>query len=105
MKINFKEVDWIALGSALMIISATTVVAVWAYNYKYRECTSNPLTYGAKWVEDAFGYEVHGTITIFTDDPNLKAPTITFNNREIVIGDENNFIFDPRLLNLSGNNN
>lgn len=82
---KIKDYDWISLGAALLIIAATTFLVTYYFNIQNQKCISEPLVYGAKQMEEAFGYEVHGSILLLIDNPRIQHPTITFNSQNLTI--------------------
>lgn len=70
-------------GFALLLMLGSLIVGVAIY-YKdeVNQCTSNPLLYGAKQMEERFGYEFVGT-GYFITPINVNVPRVHFNNQSI----------------------
>ncbi len=76
--------EWIT-GIAIFLMLGSLIVGTSIYyNEEVNECTSNPLSYGAKQMEDRFGYKFIGT-GYFVVPIDKKAPTIIFNKHNLSI--------------------
>jgi len=84
-KIEWDDHDWINLIAALVMIAAAVFAATYFYKIQHGECTAEPLVYGAKQVEEAYGYPVYGSILLLIDKPTIKAPQITFNSENLTV--------------------
>ncbi|MAG26674.1 hypothetical protein CMI47_14125 [Candidatus Pacearchaeota archaeon] len=74
--------DWVSIIAIGLMMSAVSVVVIIYYQSLQQECVSNPLVYAAQTYEDAYGYDVHGTLNLITPG-NIIAPTIYFNSKEV----------------------
>jgi len=77
------KIDLTVIG-ILLIVSSLIIGIGYYYNNQFNQCTSNPLSYGAKQMEDLYGYEFIGTGYFFTPI-NMKAPTIIFNSDNVSV--------------------
>ncbi len=76
--------EWIT-GLAIFLMLGSLVVGTSIYyKQEVNECTSNPLSYGAKQMEDRFGFEFIGT-GYFIVPLNKIAPIITFDKHNVSI--------------------
>ena len=61
-----KWYDWLTIFSLFFIVVAIIIGTGSFYTEAINQCTSDPLTYGAKQLEKLYGYESIGTIYLFT---------------------------------------
>ncbi len=69
----------------LMLIFLVGIFLIFYYFQKQsNECINSPLVYGAKQMEESFGYTFTGIGFLHTP-PNIRQPKITFNSTAISI--------------------
>lgn len=77
------KIESIIVFVAWVLISGAMVLGGVAY-YKFtvNECTTSPLTYGAKELKSKFGYDVIGIVYLETP-LNVKLPMFAFNTTKM----------------------
>jgi hypothetical protein len=76
----------IIIAIVLFVMFSAVVVGAFAiYDYKFRECTNNPLIYGAKQLEDRTGYNFTGTGIFYVpiEEGGINPVIITFNSEKM----------------------
>lgn len=71
----------ILLGVIILLAGVTLIF--YYYNSTIDECTSNPLSYGAKQMEEAYGMKFEGYGYFLID--GQQAPAIWFNSSDIFV--------------------
>jgi len=75
---------WVTISALLLMISALVIGVGYYYSSEVNECTSNPLSYGAKQMEDQYGYEFVGR-GYFITPISIKPPVVSFNITSVSI--------------------
>lgn len=76
--------DWITIIAIFLMLGSLLIGVSFYYNSQIQECTSNPLSYGAKTMQERYGYEFIGT-GFFITPFDKKAPIIVFNSESVEI--------------------
>ena len=98
------KIDWIVIIGIGLIMSASVVATIYYYNFKYRECISDPLTYASKDYEEKTGLVFYGS-GIFKVPSNTVSPIIYFSSDGIKIEDPTEINFNPSNFILAPINN
>ena len=103
MNLNLIQGKWFR-GIILTIMLACVIVGTFFfYDYRYRECTSNPLIFAAKLYEEAYSRPFRGTATFEMDD----SPVIIFDAYNVTVQKTISSSYlsnlNPSSLNISPN--
>ena len=63
----------------IFVLLVGIFVMLFYFSHQEQKCVTNPLIYGAKQLENQYGYEFVGSGFLKTP-PNVKPPTIFFNS-------------------------
>jgi|TARA_Y100000296_G_scaffold45780_1_gene52465 hypothetical protein len=77
-----KWYDWLTIFSLFIIVVALVIGTLSYYKEVVNECTSEPLVYGAKQMEELYGYKFIGTGYLITPI-NKELPLFVFNSNNI----------------------
>lgn len=79
-----KLFNYLIVISFLVILICAIFLTWYYFDSRNNKCVSNPLTYGAKQLEEKFGYKFigHGS---FISPIMIKTPTVTFNSTSVSI--------------------
>lgn len=70
-------------GFAIFLMFSALVVGVaYYYSTQFQQCTNNPLTFGAKVMQERFGYEFVGT-GYFITPINIRTPLVVFDSNNV----------------------
>ena len=72
--------DWISIIIMVIMVTTLLIGLQWYYNSTEQQCRSNPLVYGAKYMEEQYGYPFEGRGFFKT---NTTSPIIYFNKNNI----------------------
>jgi len=72
---------WIIKSIQIIILISAIVFMFSLYDYKYKECTSNPLVFAAKQYEERTGHKFVGSGSFITK--NLNSPILYFNSEKV----------------------
>ena len=76
--------EWITGLAIFIMLSSLIVGTAIYYKDEVNQCTSNPLSYGAKQMENDFGFEFVGT-GYFISPIGIGTPVITFDKQNVSI--------------------
>ena len=79
-----KLTDYLLIFGIIIILTATVFSVTFYFNYKEKECVSNPLVYGARQIKNTYDIPVYGKV-IFLDPQGRESPTIEFNSTNLNI--------------------
>lgn len=77
-----KWYDWASILSLFVVVVALVIGTGAFYKESVNQCTSDPLVYGAKQMEELYGYDAIGSIYLITP-VNTEIPVFVFNSQNI----------------------